>query len=42
MNSNKFTIAITKHFFKGVKGETFKLVYFIIYWWRMQRSRSRK
>jgi len=39
MNINKFRMPTTKHFFKGVKCETFKVVNFVIYWWWMQRSR---
>jgi len=44
MNVNKFRIPTTKHFFKGGgRGETFKGVNFVVYWWlKMQRNGALK
>jgi len=33
---------ITKHFFEKGKCEIFKGVNFVVYWWWMQKNRSRK
>jgi len=42
MNVNKFRTPITKYFFKGGKGETFKGVNLIVYWWWMQGAIIKK
>jgi len=39
MDVNKFRIPTTKHFSKG---ETFKGVNLVVYWWWMQRNGARK
>jgi len=35
MDVNKFSLSTTKHF---IKGETFKVVNYVVYWWWMQRN----